>query len=285
MAHQFFNPFPKYLQIREILLRRIERDFKLGEQFPTEKELCAEFGVSRETVREALGWLVRKGLISRHRGQGTFVTKRLDRVVDNRLTGLTEHFSELKLDTEAKVLEKGPIDPPADIVAAIGVPPDEAIYHIVRLRTFEKRPLAVHESFMPLEYGVQVAKLDLRHTSIVHELEHTLGIAFWEDHQQIEAVVADTGMAILLDVPLGAPLLLMTRLYLTEGNRAVVLFRSHYRADRYFYTVKLDQRRNQAVRRRAGHAQAKARGVKVGGKGTARRGRAGAAKRSGRRTS
>lgn len=285
MAHRFFNPFPKYLQIREILLRRIERDFKLGEQFPTEKELCAEFGVSRETVREALGWLEREGLISRHRGQGTFVAKRPDSVVDNRLTGLTEDFSELKLDTEAKVLEKGPMDPPADIVAAIGVPPDEPIYHIVRLRTFEKRPLAVHESFMPLEFGVQVAKLDLRHTSIVHELEHTLGIAFWEDHQQIEAVVADTATASLLDLPLGAPLLLMTRLYVTEGNRPVVLFRSHYRADRYFYTVKLDQRRNKAGQRRAGYPQKTAKSVQARSKTSARRGGVRAAKRTRSRVS
>lgn len=283
MAHQFFNPFPKYLQIREILLRRIERDFRLGDRFPTEKELCGEFGVSRETVREALGWLEREGLISRHRGQGTFVAQRPDSAVDNRLTGLAEDFSELKLDTEAKVLEKGPIDPPADIVAAIGLSADEPIYRIVRLRTFEKRPLAVHESFMPLEYGVQVAKLDLRHTSIVHELEHALGIAFWEDHQQIEAVVADTEMASLLDVPLGAPLLLMTRLYVTKGNRAVVLFRSHYRADRYFYTVKLDQRRNKAGQRRAGHAQTMVKSVKARSKPAARRGRAGAVKSSGSR--
>ena len=257
MAHRFFNPFPKYLQIREILLRRIDRNFKVGDQFPTEQTLCAEFDVSRETVREALGWLEREGLISRHRGKGTFVSKRPENSTDSRLTGLAEAFSELKLDTEARVLEKGLIDPPADIVAAINVPPDEPIYHIVRLRTFEKQSLAVHESFMPLEYGVQVAKLDLSQTSLIYELEHTLEIAFWEDHQQIESVVADTTMASLLDVPIGAPLLLLTRLYVTEENRVVVLLRSHYRADRYYYTIKLDQRRNKTAQRRAGLADIK----------------------------
>ena len=110
---------------------------------------------------------------------------------------------------------------------------------------------------MPLEYGVQVAKLDLSQTSLIYELEHTLEIAFWEDHQQIESVVADTTMASLLYVPIGAPLLLLTRLYVTEENRVVVLLRSHYRADRYYYTIKLDQRRNKTAQRRAGLADIK----------------------------
>lgn len=241
MAHRFFNPFPKYLQIREILLRRIERDFRIGDRFPTEKELCADFGVSRETVREALGWLEREGLISRHRGQGTFITKQPDPAMDSRLTGLAEDFSDLNLNTEARVLQSEPVTPPANIPAAMGLPVDEVLYYISRIRYFDEQPLAVHESYMPLEYGVNIAKLDLRKTSIVAELENTLDVSLWEDHHQIEAIVADTEMAGLLEVSLGSPLLLMSRLYVTDGNQPVVLFRSHYRADRYYYKVKLDQ--------------------------------------------
>ena len=63
MAHSFFTPYPKYLQIRELLLRRLARDLMPGDRLPTENALSAEFGVARETVREALSGLEQDGLI------------------------------------------------------------------------------------------------------------------------------------------------------------------------------------------------------------------------------
>jgi GntR family transcriptional regulator len=62
----------------------------------------------------------------------------------------------------------------------------------------------------------------------------------------VEAVCADTGLARLLDLPLGAPVLYVTRLLRQRDDRLLVLFRSHFRADRYYYTVE-----NAGARRRA----------------------------------
>jgi GntR family transcriptional regulator len=140
LEFRFFSPFPKYLQIREILLRRIEREFDIGDRFPTDQVLCEEFGVSRETVREALSGLTRDGLISRRRGRGTFVTKHPEPKMDTRQTGLVEDFSALKLDTEARVLEKGPINPPRGVASTLDLDSDEPVYRIMRLRMFEGRP-------------------------------------------------------------------------------------------------------------------------------------------------
>lgn len=262
MATAFFNPYPKYLQIREVLLKRLEREMKVGQQLPTEHALCEEFGVSRETVRQALGGLERDGLISRRRGQGTFVAKRPARV-EQRLTGLAEDFSELKFDTRAKVLERGPVAAPPDVAAITRTPFDEMVYRISRLRSFEGKPLALHDAFLPLELGARVARLDLRRTSIVHELRNTLRLAIREEHQRVEAVPADAGQAELLDVPLGAPLLYLVRHFIGPEENSIVLFRSWYRADRYYYTVRLAQEPRRAgteSRRRADQAASRAPG-------------------------
>src|SRR5690606_39829768 len=48
---KFFNPFPKYLQLREILRKRMQSDYEVGERLPTEEAICNEFAVSREKVR------------------------------------------------------------------------------------------------------------------------------------------------------------------------------------------------------------------------------------------
>lgn len=220
-----------------MLLRRLERDLQPGQQFPTEQALCAEFGVSRETVREALRPLEQDGLISRHRGRGSFVLRPPARRADRRLTGMVEDYSDLHLDTDAAVLDAGPMTATAELAEAMGLTAGAALFRISRLRRFEHQPLAFHDAFLPADLGGRVALLDLSHTSILHELQVTLGLPCAEAFQRIEALAADPPLARALDVQLGAPLLQITRRVAAGAVPQPVLFRSQFRADRYFYTV------------------------------------------------
>ena len=64
-------PVPLYYQIKEILLKYIERnEFKVGDPIPSEAELVAMFDVSRPTVRQAVTELVNLGYLKRVRGRG-----------------------------------------------------------------------------------------------------------------------------------------------------------------------------------------------------------------------
>jgi len=276
--HTFLDLFPKYLQIREILVRRIEREMRVGHQLPTEHALCEEFGVSRETVREALGGLEADGVISRTPGQGTFVARLPPASRETRLTGLSEDFSRFKLDTEARVLAKGPVLPQPAVADIMASPREEMVYRIFRLRFFERQPFALHEAFLPLDVGARVARQELGNTSIVHVLRSTLRLDIWEDHQRIEAQAADTEVARLLEIGIGAPVLHIVRHFKVGDDRPIVLFRSHYRADRYYYTVKLAHSRSdtRAEPRLASASQAKpavkampARTVRANGKSRA----------------
>ena len=259
-THTFLDPFPKYLQIREILVRRIEREMRIGDRLPTEHALCEEFGVSRETVRDALGGLEADGVISRTPGQGTFVARLPLATRETRLTGLTEDFSRFKLDTEARLLAKGPVLPQPAVADVMASSREDMVYRVFRLRLFERQPFALHEAFLPLDVGARVARQDLGNTSIVHVLRSTLRLDIWEDHQRIEAQAADTEVARLLEIGIGAPVLHIVRHFKVGDDRPIVLFRSHYRADRYYYTVKLAQSPSdqRAEPRLASASQAKA---------------------------
>ena len=65
---------PKYVQLAQTLLNEIENGvFKVGDQLPTEFDLCGQFGVSRFTAREALKRLVELGVVNRQARVGTIV--------------------------------------------------------------------------------------------------------------------------------------------------------------------------------------------------------------------
>ena len=51
----------------------VERGFTQGVRLPPERHLTDELGMSRATLRKALGALERDGVIWRHVGKGTFI--------------------------------------------------------------------------------------------------------------------------------------------------------------------------------------------------------------------
>ena len=52
----------------------------VGTKLPNEQELATRFGVSRATVREAVGGLVEGGYLLRRHGSGTFVSQKVERM-------------------------------------------------------------------------------------------------------------------------------------------------------------------------------------------------------------
>ena len=65
---------PKYLTVADALRREIAAGvFRDGQALMTEEELRLRFGVSRQTVRQAISLLEDDGLVDRRRGSGTYV--------------------------------------------------------------------------------------------------------------------------------------------------------------------------------------------------------------------
>jgi GntR family transcriptional regulator len=238
----FFNPFPRYMQIRNILIRRLGDGFAPGDRFPTEHALCSEFGVSRETVREALLGLENEGLIARHRGKGSVVVRLPNHTRDERLTGLVEDFTELHLDTEVDVLSAGIEPVPARIALALQLERSARLFRIVRVRRVDAKPFAFHDAFVPQPLGARLARLDLTRTTLFRELARMPSVKLAEIYLHIDAVAADVRMARLLDVDVGAPLLVTRRAVdHARGGTPTMFFETYFRADRYYYSVQVNE--------------------------------------------
>jgi GntR family transcriptional regulator len=240
-ASEFFNPFPRYMQIRNILIRRLGEGFTPGDRFPTEHALCSEFGVSRETVREALLGLENEGLIARHRGKGSVVVRLPNHARDERLTGLVEDFTELHLDTEVDVLSAAMEPVPQRIALALALQRGSQLFRIVRLRRVDGTPFAFHDAFVPEALGVRLAGLDLTHTTLFRELAR-MSVRLSEIYLHIDAVAADVRMARLLRIDVGAPLLVTRRSVDHARSGAPTMFyETYFRADRYYYSVQVNE--------------------------------------------
>jgi len=66
---------PLYTHALDELMAMIEDGtYKIGDRLPSEDELADRFGVSRPTLRRALGYLEAQGVVIRRQGIGTFVS-------------------------------------------------------------------------------------------------------------------------------------------------------------------------------------------------------------------
>jgi DNA-binding GntR family transcriptional regulator len=75
------TPLPLYHQVKEELRARIvANEFAPGVALPTEEQICAEYRVSRITVRRALDELIGEGLITKRHGIGSFVAERKNEI-------------------------------------------------------------------------------------------------------------------------------------------------------------------------------------------------------------
>ena len=100
-------PIPLYRQLAADLVARIQQgEYRQGERLPSEPQLAAHHHIGRPTVRQATDLLLRKGLIERRRGSGTFV-KKLEPQVDLFSSGGTiAAFKRSGFSLKTKLLKR-----------------------------------------------------------------------------------------------------------------------------------------------------------------------------------
>jgi GntR family transcriptional regulator len=238
----FYDPFPKYLQIRAIILRWLA-GYEVGDKLPTEGDLAEQFNVSRETIREALRALEQDGTIGRKPRVGTWLAKAVGMPLDNRVTGIIDDFSAMGIATSARLVGQGVVKARPEVVQALKLESEDEVFEIRRLRVFNGSPLVLLEASFPVEIGRKVARLRLRTSLFVPALRRVHDPLVHEEYQEIDAAVATKETADLLQMPAEVPMLLVKRLFVDKDHKPVVFFVSHFRSDRYYYTVNLPKAR------------------------------------------
>ncbi|WP_054008780.1 GntR family transcriptional regulator [Cypionkella psychrotolerans] len=127
-------------QVRDAVSDYIrEHGLKAGDRIPTEAELCAAFGVSRPSVREALRLLEQERLVVTAHGRGRFVTAVAALNVARPITvfeSITKMLAALGYAANTRVLSAKTILAASDPLAAValGLQPGAQIFVLERLR-------------------------------------------------------------------------------------------------------------------------------------------------------
>ncbi len=181
---------------------------KPGERLESETNLASRYGVSRMTVRQALGLLESDELVARRHGAGTFVSE--NRSVKRRANRLAPFNEELGLDAEdisTTVLEREVGHPPEDVSQALFSTVGPTAVHIVRVRSYRGEPIAIQDSWIPYLLAPQLAHGRLVQGSVYKTLAARSGIEIARAEQQVTATLADEHSAKLLQVDVGSPLI------------------------------------------------------------------------------
>jgi GntR family transcriptional regulator len=120
-----------------------------GDRLPPERELCGDLGVSRATLRQALAELEQRGLVSRHQGRGTFVTRPR---VQADLAGLFSYGEALRargLHPVTRVRSAAVVEAGRAIATELGVLPGDPVVHLERIRMVEAEALILESSHLP----------------------------------------------------------------------------------------------------------------------------------------
>lgn len=203
------SPVPLYAQLAESLRVRIARErWASGRKLPSEHELCAAFGVTRPTVRQALDTLLREGRIAKRRGLGTFVAEPRPPVGLFALTGTTEAFRKQRMKLATRVLSVATVPecPLAGDAEAAGPQ-----IRLERLRLVNRRPQLFERTWIAAALVPGLERLDFTDRSLYATLREHYGLRVEGGRQRFGAVAAEVSTAKLLRIKPRSPLLRLTR--------------------------------------------------------------------------
>jgi len=225
---------PIYAQIQNQLLEII-RAGKLqpGDPLPSEEELSRIHGISRMTARQALQALKVKGFATRQKGRGTFVTRPKMEKDITHLSGFSAEMRTLGMKPSSRILVAETIAGTDDMTSRLALSTGAPVFRLFRLRLADNLPLALEESYLPVERFPGIQKIDFSRYSLYQTLREQYGIRFGVADEILEARAAGRRESELLEVPLRSSLLVISRVLWSVEGDPIETASSCYRGDRY----------------------------------------------------
>jgi GntR family transcriptional regulator len=249
-----------YRRIADDLRRQIEDgELDRGAQLPTEIELREQYDASRNTVRDAIKWLITRGLVETRPGQGTFVVEKITPFVTTLTgdpqTGFGGGEDDI-YDLEVKATRREPTatDPRVEIqkadeatAAELQVAVASTVVSRHQQRYIDGTPWSLQTSFYPIRFvelgAVQLIQATDITQGTVSYLRDTLGVdqVGWRDMIVVRAPNEVETVFFKLPDDGRVPVIETRRTTFDSKEKPVRLTVSVYPGDRNQFAVNVGQ--------------------------------------------
>ena len=207
----------KYSLIVDQLIRDIEAGtYQIGSILPTEAQLMSAYGVSRHTVRSALGILRDQGIVASRQGMGTKVMSSSQQTtLVERIQSIDELIAYGQM-TSRSLLGWKTVVADADLAKLFECKQGRRLLEVQMLRHNADQsspPVAYLTLWMDALYQPVLEDLAPGKLSVAELLEHRFGVGVGAVQQIISATLYDEQSAVLLGGMVGAPALKIERRY------------------------------------------------------------------------
>jgi len=226
------NATPIYVQLIMHFRHQIESGkWRVGETVPTLEKLARSFGVTRATVRQAVGFLQREGLLVSRRGRGTTVVATPRRSLWQELPNSWGELVRFADTIEGDMLELArPIRLPESPQVEHGILAPS--YHVVRrLLKREGIPYLVGTSYIDRRIVDEVGLAALQSGSIYRAIAMSQRSRPVRGDQTLTLSTADAEIAYLLEIPLDAPIVTVVRWVVDQNGTLIYQSEGQFRSD------------------------------------------------------
>jgi DNA-binding GntR family transcriptional regulator len=203
---------PQYRRLYELLRKQIiDGVFKEGDLLPSENDLCAQHSITRPTIRHALDSLLNEGLIKKHKGKGSIVSKQPKGIGILSIAGTTSAVGRNNLNT--KILAKPKVMQwPEPFIFDLSIGEKEAgCIYLERLRLVDNKPLFYDINFIPNINLPRFTSRNFEDKSLFDILRKYYHIEIKSGEQKLKAIQANELVSRFLNIEIGHPVLSLER--------------------------------------------------------------------------
>lgn len=227
-----------YSMVKDKILEMIKSGkYSVGQQLPTESELCKQYQISRTTVRLALQQLVLEGRIYRVQGKGTFVSKPK---IHHSMTTLEKSFAEQMLDQglspDTYILELQVIPATSELAKSLQIEEMDPINKLARVRSADNEPMLYEISYLPWKLTPGLINEDCS-GSLYKLLRSKFQLQVKRTVEFVEPILSDQSVSHYLNIPEGAPAFYLETITYNADGVPIEYSQGYFRGDRSKFVI------------------------------------------------